>query len=67
MDEYIDLVISCLERLPKDLVIHRLTGDGPKNSSCSIMEQQQRLVLNSLHKMEERNTWQGKYYDKELL
>ena len=29
-DEYISLVISCLEHLRPDMVIHRLTGDGPK-------------------------------------
>jgi len=31
MDEYIDLVCQCVKRLPEDMVIHRLTGDGPKN------------------------------------
>lgn len=29
-DEYIDLVIRALRRLQKDIVIHRLTGDGDK-------------------------------------
>ncbi|MDI9510336.1 MAG: TIGR01212 family radical SAM protein [Clostridiales bacterium] len=69
MDEYIDLVISCLERLPKDLVIHRLTGDGPKKILLApLWSSNKRLVLNSLHKkMKEIDTWQGKYYDKELL
>ena len=31
MMEYIDIVISCLEILPPDMVIHRVTGDGPKD------------------------------------
>lgn len=30
MEEYVELVADCLERLPKDMVIHRLTGDGDK-------------------------------------
>ena len=30
-EEYLDLLISCLEHLSPDLVIHRVTGDGPKN------------------------------------
>ena len=30
-DEYISLVISCLEHLRPDMVIHRITGDGPKD------------------------------------
>ncbi|NCC44984.1 MAG: TIGR01212 family radical SAM protein, partial [Clostridia bacterium] len=30
MDDYLDLVISCLEHLSPDIVIHRATGDSPK-------------------------------------
>lgn len=30
MEEYVELVADCLERLPKDMVIHRMTGDGDK-------------------------------------
>lgn len=30
MDEYVELVVDCLELLPKDMVIHRMTGDGDK-------------------------------------
>ena len=29
MEEYIDFVIDCVEILPPELTIHRLTGDGP--------------------------------------
>ena len=31
MEEYVELVIDCLEYLSQDIVIHRLTGDGPKD------------------------------------
>ena len=31
MEEYLDLLIDCLEHLSPDIVIHRLTGDGPKD------------------------------------
>lgn len=31
MDEYTDLVVECIRRLPKETVIHRMTGDGPKS------------------------------------
>lgn len=31
MEEYTDLVVECLKHLPKDTVVHRLTGDGPKS------------------------------------
>ena len=30
MDEYIELVVKCLSIIPKDIVIHRMTGDGDK-------------------------------------
>lgn len=30
MDEYVKLVRKCLEIIPKDMVVHRLTGDGDK-------------------------------------
>jgi hypothetical protein len=30
MEEYIDVLMGCIERLPEDCIIHRLTGDGPK-------------------------------------
>lgn len=30
-DEYIELVCDCVRLLPKDMVVHRLTGDGPKS------------------------------------
>ena len=31
MDEYIELVVDVVERLPCETLIHRLTGDGPKD------------------------------------
>lgn len=31
MDEYTDLVVECIRRLPEEIVIHRMTGDGPKS------------------------------------
>ncbi|MCR5847820.1 MAG: TIGR01212 family radical SAM protein [Lachnospiraceae bacterium] len=30
MDEYISLVVKCLEIIPDNIVIHRMTGDGDK-------------------------------------
>lgn len=31
IEEYTDLVVECLKHLPKETVVHRLTGDGPKS------------------------------------
>ncbi|MDO5708321.1 MAG: TIGR01212 family radical SAM protein, partial [Andreesenia angusta] len=30
-DEYIDILIELITRLPKNIVVHRITGDAPKN------------------------------------
>ncbi len=30
LEEYTDTVIKCLKRLPEEVVVHRITGDGPK-------------------------------------
>ncbi len=30
LTEYTDLLAECLKIIPKDMVVHRLTGDGPK-------------------------------------
>lgn len=64
MEEYIDLVINCLEYLSPDIVIHRLTGDGPKDLLIApVWSSAKRTVLNTLHhEMKRRNTWQGRLY-----
>ena len=30
MEEYIELISDCLDILPEEIIIHRMTGDGPK-------------------------------------
>ncbi|MGB4661514.1 MAG: TIGR01212 family radical SAM protein [Mobilitalea sp.] len=64
LEEYIDLVISCLEILPGEMVIHRITGDGPKKLLLApLWSGNKKLVLNSIqHEFNIRDTYQGKYY-----
>lgn len=64
LEDYLDIVISCLEVLSPDIVIHRVTGDGPKDILIApLWSCNKRNVLNSLHKeMKNRNTWQGRLY-----
>ncbi|MCR5227388.1 MAG: TIGR01212 family radical SAM protein [Eubacterium sp.] len=51
MDEYIDLVAACLENLPEDIVIHRMTGDGPKSILIAPeWSGDKKRVLNALNK-----------------
>jgi radical SAM superfamily enzyme len=46
------------------MVIHRLTGDGPRNLLIApLWSMDKKRVLNTIEKrLKERNTWQGKYY-----
>lgn len=64
-EAYLDLVIDCLEVLPPTMVIHRLTGDGPKRTLLApLWSGNKRAVRNTLAKrLEERDSWQGKYLD----
>ena len=64
-DAYLDLVIDCLEHLSPDIVIHRVTGDGPKDLLIApLWASRKREVLNLLHhRMKERGSFQGKACD----
>ena len=64
MEEYLDLVISCLEHLSPDIVIHRLTGDGPRDLLIAPRwSSAKKTVLNTLHhECKVRQTWQGWLY-----
>ncbi len=61
MEEYFDLLCRLLPIIPKDVVIHRLTGDGPKRILLApLWTGNKRLVLNSMNKVfRERNIQQG--------
>lgn len=51
MEEYINHLIICLSQLRKDIVIERMTGDGPKD--LLIVPKwigHKRPVLNTIHK-----------------
>ncbi len=63
-DEYIDIVIDCLEHLSPDTVIHRVTGDGPKSILIApAWSANKKGVLNLLHsEMESRGSYQGRLY-----
>ena len=64
LEEYCDFVIDCLELLPPHMVIHRLTGDGPRKLLIApLWSTDKKRVLNTINKrLKERNTWQGRLY-----
>lgn len=63
-EEYTDLVIFALEQLNPDFVIHRLTGDGPKELLLApLWSREKIMVLNEINqKLRLRDSWQGKYF-----
>ena len=64
MEEYLEFLGELLTNLRPDIVIHRLTGDGPKSLLIApLWTGNKRLVLNSMQKyFKEADIWQGKAY-----
>ena len=62
-DEYITLLGEIIPIIPKEFVIHRLTGDGPKEHLIApAWTKNKRHVLNSIYKyFAENDIYQGKY------
>lgn len=60
-EEYIDLVIKCIQNIDERIVIHRVTGDGPKKILIAPKwSGNKKAVLNALHKrMKELDAKQG--------
>jgi len=59
--EYSDILLSCLEVLPPQMVIHRLTGDGAKSLLVSpLWSADKRRVLNDIARLiKDKNIIQG--------
>ena len=62
MEEYVDVVLDCIEHLPQDLVIHRITGDGPKKLLLAPLwsASKKTAMITILREMKLRDSWQGK-------
>lgn len=61
-EEYVSLVCDCIELLPEDIVIHRITGDGKRSELVSpLWSLNKKQVLNDIDsELLRRNTYQGK-------
>lgn len=61
-EDYVSLVVDILEILPPEMVIHRLTGDGPPEDLIGPLWSRKKWeVLNAIDaELERRDTWQGK-------
>lgn len=50
-DEYVNLIVKCVKIIPKDIVIHRLTGDGAKKDLIApLWSADKKKVLNAINK-----------------
>lgn len=67
-EDYLALVIRCLEHLSPDIVVHRLTGDGPGDLLLApLWSLRKRDVLNTLHHtMKLCGARQGSRYERRL-
>lgn len=61
-EEYVSLVCRCISELSPDIVVHRITGDGPKELLLAPMwSANKRHVLNSIaHELKINGIYQGK-------
>jgi radical SAM protein (TIGR01212 family) len=61
MDEYVNIICDQLEIIPKNIVIHRITGDAPRDMLIGPMWSLKKWeVLNAIDKeMERRGSYQG--------
>ncbi len=64
LDDYIETLIDIMTHLKPELVIHRITGDAPKDILVAPHWNKHKMWI--LHGFEKRfrgrNLWQGKYY-----
>lgn len=52
MEEYLSIIKDCVEIIPKNVVIHRLTGDGPKKDLIApLWSADKKSVLTALNKL----------------
>ena len=63
IEEYVNLVVECLEIIPPEVTIHRLTGDAPRSVLLNPPSSFNRaMILTGIdERMHLLDTWQGKY------
>ncbi|MFD3257683.1 TIGR01212 family radical SAM protein [Paenibacillus lentus] len=63
-DEYVKLIADTLEFLPPEMIVHRLTGDAPRELLIGPLWSLKKWeVLNAIDdELRQRDTWQGKYW-----
>lgn len=66
LEEYIRVLESCVETIPANMVIHRLTGDGAKRELIApLWSADKKQVLNAINRAFERDgVTQGKHWNE---
>lgn len=50
LSDYLDALDACLQQVPREVVIHRLTGDGPKRDLIApLWSADKKAVLNAIN------------------
>ena len=67
LEEYVDVTVEQIGWLRKEIIIHRLTGDAPKEMLIAPNWTKKKFVVTNEidKKMRALNLWQGDYYEKE--
>ena len=62
IEDYVKLVVKCLEIIPPEVTIHRLTGDAPRKILISPpWSYKKRTILNGIvEELRKSKTWQGR-------
>ena len=56
LDEYISALEACIESIPPEMVVHRLTGDGAKRFLVApLWSADKKTVLNAINRAFERD------------
>ncbi len=56
LDEYIELLEGCIRRIPPNMVVHRLTGDGAKKDLIApLWSGNKKMVLNAINQAFDRD------------
>ncbi|MNG36493.1 hypothetical protein D3C84_1235340 [compost metagenome] len=68
-EDYVNLVCDQLEILPPEMVVHRITGDGPIDLMVGPMWSVNKWeVLNAIDaELKRRDSYQGKFYQKSTV
>lgn len=66
LEDYLEAVVYILTHIRGDVVVHRISGDAPKDKLVApLWNSHKKLVLNGVDRlMREKNLMQGQFYEK---